>query len=60
MGMSNAEKQRKFRQNRDLDAEKREQYLQKERERNRKKEERGMLKCAKDMTPREIRAAERR
>lgn len=33
MGMSNAERQRKFRQNRDNNTERREEYLKKEKER---------------------------
>lgn len=59
MGMSNAERQKKFRLNRDLDPEKRQEYLQKERDRNIKKKEKGMLKSVKDMTPREKRTAKR-
>lgn len=57
--MSNAERQKKFRLNRDLDPEKRQEYLQKERDRNIKKKEKGMLKSVKDMTPREKRTAKR-
>ena len=53
MAMSNAERQRKFRRNRNMDPERQEEYLQKEKERNRSKLERGKVK---DMTAREKRA----
>ena len=60
MGMSNAERQRKFRENRDRNPEKREAYLQRERNRNMKKKEKGILKSVQDMTAREKRAARKR
>ena len=52
MAMSNAERQRKYRQNRDKDAVRRNQYLQEERERSLKR-----AKYAKNMTMRESRHA---
>ena len=52
MSMSNAERQRKYRQNRDKDAVRRNRYLQEERERSLKR-----AKYTKNMTMRELRHA---
>ncbi|KAK6187258.1 hypothetical protein SNE40_005324 [Patella caerulea] len=56
MALSNAERQRKFRQNRDRNCFKREEYLQYERERYKKDKLLKKKKCVKDMSLREQRA----
>ncbi|CAC5425379.1 unnamed protein product [Mytilus coruscus] len=60
MGMSNAERQRKFRENRNKDLVKREAYLNKEKERYQKEKRTGKKKSVKDMTEREKRSARRK
>lgn len=58
--MSNAQRQRKFRQNRDNNPEQRQLYLQKEKVKYQKDKETGKKKCVKDMTTREHRAIRKR
>ena len=60
MGMSNAERQRKFRQNRDQNANKRQAYLNKERERYVKDKQSGKKRNVKDITNREKRSARKK
>ncbi|CAC5388399.1 unnamed protein product [Mytilus coruscus] len=60
MGMSNAERQRKFRENRNKDLVKREAYLNKEKERYQKEKRTGKKKSVKDMTEREKRSARKK
>ena len=55
MAMSNAERQRKFRQNRDRNPEKREQYLKQSKDRYKKDRASGKNKPIKEMTEREKR-----
>jgi len=52
MGMSNAERQRKFRQNRDKDANKRQIYLNKEKKRFQRDKKSGKKKNIANMTER--------
>jgi hypothetical protein len=60
MGMSNAERQRKFRQNRDKDANKRQIYLNKEKERFQRGKNSGKKKNIANMTDREKRSTRKR
>lgn len=60
MAMSNAERQRKFRLNRDINPEKRAAYLRKEKDRNVKKTDSGIIKNVQAMTEREKRAARKK
>ncbi|KAH3739924.1 hypothetical protein DPMN_046614 [Dreissena polymorpha] len=60
MGMSNAERQRLFRQRRDADAERRQAYLQKRRERYRSDLEQDKVKPIAQMSDREIRATRKK
>ena len=60
MGMSNAERQRKFRQNRDKDANKRQIYLNKEKERFQRDKKSGKKKNIANMTDRENRSTRKR
>lgn len=55
--MSNAERQRKFRENRDRDTARRQVYLDKEKQRYLKDKKSGKKKSVKDMTEREKRSA---
>lgn len=55
MGMSNAERQRRFRERRDADPETRQKYVQKGRERYRNDCKRGKVKQIAQMTDREKR-----
>ena len=58
--MSNAERQRKFRQNRDKDANKRQIYLNKEKERFQRDKKSGKKKNIANMTDREKRSTRKR
>ncbi|CAC5421867.1 unnamed protein product [Mytilus coruscus] len=60
MGMSNAERQRKFRENRKKDLVKRQAYLNDEKERYQKEKRTGKKKNVKDMTEREKRSARKK
>ena len=57
MGMSNAERQRKFRLLRDADPERRQEFLKKCKEKYQEDKRTGKKKLVKDMTEREKRAA---
>lgn len=60
MGMSNAERQRKFREKRDKDPDRRQTYLEKEKKRYEKDKKSGKKKSVKDMTEREKRSARKK
>ena len=54
-GKANAERQRKYRLRRDADENRRQKYLEKSREKYRKKKEEGKIKSVKDMSDKERR-----
>lgn len=53
MGMSNADRQKKYRQKRDASPNRRQEYLLKEKQKYKRDIERKKKKCVKDMTERE-------
>lgn len=60
MGMSNADRQKKYRQKRDASPNRRQEYLLKEKQKYKRDIERKNKKCVKDMTEREKRSARKR
>lgn len=60
MGMSNADRQRKYRQKRDASPNRRKEYLLKEKQKYKRDIETKKKKCVKDMTEREKRSARKR
>ncbi|XP_065943336.1 trichohyalin-like [Magallana gigas] len=60
MGMSNADRQKKYRQKRDASPNRRQEYLLKEKQKYKRDIERKKKKCVKDMTEREKRSARKR